>query len=103
VKITLVASARTNFMKISPIVREFKRIGFRNFDIVHTGQHYVYKMSMVFFNELEIPKPDYSLNVGSGTHADQTSKVMIEFEKVCIAEKPDVVVVGDANSIIFHD
>ncbi|MEW6654789.1 MAG: UDP-N-acetylglucosamine 2-epimerase (non-hydrolyzing), partial [Bacteroidota bacterium] len=69
--------------------------------ICHTGQHYDEKMSKVFFEELEMPKPDYYLGIGSGSHAEQTGKVMIEFEKVLIQEKPDlVIVVGDVNSTI---
>ncbi len=55
--------------------------------LIHTGQHYDYEMSKVFFEELELPKPNYFLNAGSGTHAEQTAKVMIEFEKVCIKHR----------------
>ncbi|SVC06548.1 uncharacterized protein METZ01_LOCUS259402, partial [marine metagenome] len=88
-------------MKIAPLVWEFKRRGFKSYIIVHTGQHYDYKMSNVFIDELELPEPKYYLNAGSGTHAEQTAKVMIEFEKVCHREKPDlVVVVGDVNSTL---
>ncbi|MGR3302845.1 MAG: UDP-N-acetylglucosamine 2-epimerase, partial [Candidatus Scalindua sp.] len=61
--------------------------------LVHTGQHYDYEMSKVFFEDLEIPEPDIYLEVGSGTHAEQSAKVMIEFEKVLMAEKPDIVIV----------
>lgn len=69
--------------------------------ICHTGQHYDEKMSKVFFEELEMPVPDYYLGIGSGSHAEQTAKVMIEFEKVLLKEKPDlVIVVGDVNSTI---
>ncbi len=100
-KILLVAGARPNFMKIAPMVWEFKKRSFREFQVVHTGQHYDYEMSKVFFEELDLQEPDYFLNVGSGTHAEQTARVMIEFEKVCVKEKPDVtVVVGDVNSTL---
>ncbi len=98
-KIINVASARPNFMKIAPLMDEFKN---RDKDIdaklLHTGQHYDYEMSKIFFDELGIPEPDFHLGVGSGTHAEQTAKVMVEFEKVLAAEQPDwVVVVGDVN------
>jgi UDP-N-acetylglucosamine 2-epimerase (non-hydrolysing) len=69
--------------------------------LVHTGQHYDANMSDTFFKELKIPKPDYNLGIGSGSHAEQTAKTMIEFEKVCLKEKPDlVIVVGDVNATI---
>ena len=101
-KLIAVAGARPNFMKIAPLVRELTN---NKHDIqcslVHTGQHYDYDMSKVFFNELGIPEPDYFLNVGSGSHAAQTAKVMTEFETVCLRDRPDiVVVVGDVNSTL---
>jgi UDP-N-acetylglucosamine 2-epimerase (non-hydrolysing) len=69
--------------------------------IVHTGQHYDYEMSQAFFDDLEIPKPDFFLAAGSGSHAIQTAKIMVGFEEVCLSEKPDiVVVVGDVNSTL---
>jgi UDP-N-acetylglucosamine 2-epimerase (non-hydrolysing) len=99
-KIILVAGARPNFMKISPVSEALSknRIGHK---ILHTGQHYDEDMSKVFFHDLGMPEPDIYLGVGSGTHAEQTGKIMIEFEKTCFAEKPDlVVVVGDVNSTV---
>src|SRR5205809_3845446 len=101
-KILLIAGARPNFMKIAPIVRALKqREDQFDFKIVHTGQHYDREMSDVFFEELEIPKPDHHLDVGSGSHADQTARIMVRFEKVCEEEKPDLVlVVGDVNSTL---
>ena len=69
--------------------------------IVHTGQHYDAKMSDVFFNQLELPQPHYFLGIGGGTHAQQTAKIMLEFEKVMETEQPDLVlVVGDVTSTI---
>ncbi|SVE03081.1 uncharacterized protein METZ01_LOCUS455935, partial [marine metagenome] len=98
-KIIVVVGARPNFIKIAPLIWEFNRRGFNCYSIVHSGQHYDYKMSDVFFNELKLPEPTYYLNAGSGTHAEQTANVMVEFEKVCLREKPDIViVVGDVNT-----
>ena len=98
--IYLIAGARPNFMKIAPLIKELKKTDF-TFKIIHTGQHYDYEMSKIFFDDLEIPKPDIFLNVGSASHAVQTAKIMIEFEKVILKETPDlVVVVGDVNSTI---
>lgn len=106
-EIFLVAGARPNFMKIAPLVHQLKSLQagkptsekMIRYKLVHTGQHYDYEMSKVFFEELDIPEPDYFLDAGSGSHAEQTAKVMMEFEKVCLEEKPDVVVVvGDVNS-----
>ncbi|MFQ6083137.1 MAG: non-hydrolyzing UDP-N-acetylglucosamine 2-epimerase [Methanosarcinales archaeon] len=106
-RVILVGGARPNFMKIAPLVRAIRAHNGRNlgtiieFKIVHTGQHYDYEMSKVFFKELEIPDPDIYLGVGSGNHGEQTGKIMIEFEKVMWNEKPDiVVVVGDVNSTL---
>lgn len=106
-KIFLVAGARPNFMKIAPIIRAINGRNHRNetnqinCKIVHTGQHYDYEMSEAFFKDLEIPKPDYFLDSGSGSHAEQTAKIMVAFEKVCFEEKPDMVmVVGDVNSTL---
>jgi UDP-N-acetylglucosamine 2-epimerase (non-hydrolysing) len=94
-----VVGARPNFMKVAPIWRVLE--GKTEFDrkLVHTGQHYDDNMSKVFFDDLRLPRPDVYLGVGSGSHGEQTGKVMIEFERVVAAERPDlVVVVGDVNS-----
>jgi len=102
-KIFLIAGARPNSRKIAPIVRAIKAWKGQGLDfkIVHTGQHYDFDMSQSFFDDLEIPKPDYSLSAGSGSHAEQTAKIMVSFEKVCMDETPDViVVVGDVNSTL---
>jgi len=102
-KIFIVAGARPNFIKIAPIARALNKRNSTSlaWKIVHTGQHYDFEMSQAFFDELEIPEPDFFLNVGSDSHALQTAKIMIEFEKVCLEEKPDlVIVVGDVNSTL---
>lgn len=100
--ILLVAGARPNFMKVAPVLRQLAKYP-KLFAprLVHTGQHYDADMSDVFFDELDLPKPDRFLGVGSGSHAEQTAKVMIAFEKVCLEDSPDlVVVVGDVNSTL---
>jgi UDP-N-acetylglucosamine 2-epimerase (non-hydrolysing) len=102
IKIILVAGARPNFMKVAPLWLEMNRLP-TDFEpiILHTGQHYDYEMSKVFFEDLALPEPHYFLGVGSGTHAEQTGKTMIEFEKVIRNEHPDLVVVfGDVNSTL---
>ena len=101
-KIISVVGARPNFMKVAPIHRAFQKYNRQiNHLICHTGQHYDEKMSKIFFNDLELPQPDFYLGVGSGSHAEQTGKIMIEFEKVLLQEKPDlIIVVGDVNSTI---
>lgn len=100
-KVFLVVGARPNFMKMSPLYFELiKEKGVKT-SIVHTGQHYDYEMSQAFFEEFDLPKPNYFLGAGSGTHAEQTGKIMIQFEKVLSKEKPDLVVVfGDVNSTL---
>lgn len=100
--IYLVAGARPNFMKIAPLVRALAQQS-QHFKcrIIHTGQHFDRAMSDVFFEELGIPQPDHLLECGGGTHAEQTAKIMIGFEKICQHERPDcVVVVGDVNSTL---
>lgn len=104
-KLTLIAGARPNFMKIAPVLRAIddfnkgnKRIEYR---LVHTGQHYDQAMSDTFFKELSIPEPDINLNSGSGTQATQTAAIMTRFEEDLIAHPADfVVVVGDVNSTL---
>ena len=100
-KIINVVGARPNFMKIAPIMRAMKAYRKIKPLLVHTGQHYDANMSDAFFKDLEVPKPDIHLEVGSGTHASQTARVMERFEKVLFKEKPDLVlVVGDVNSTL---
>jgi len=93
-----VVGARPNFMKIAPLHRAFQKHSVLESKIVHTGQHYDEKMSDIFFNQLELPKPDYYLGVQGGSHAFQKAHVMLKFEEVLLLEKPDLVlVVGDVN------
>ena len=96
-----VAGARPNFMKIAPIARRAAATPGISLTLVHTGQHYDDKLSKIFFEELGIPKPDVNLEVGSGSHAQQTAAVMSAFEPVLLERRPDMVlVVGDVNSTI---
>jgi len=100
-KIICVCGARPNFIKVAPLMYAFKKNG--NFDtlVVHTGQHYDENMSKLFFDELNIPKPDVNLEVGSASHAIQTAEIMKAFEPIVLNYKPEVVlVVGDVNSTI---
>ena len=99
-KLALVVGARPNFMKAAPLMRELRKHPERFMPIlIHTGQHYDTKMSDLFFTELGMPMPDIFLGVGSGTHAEQTARIMIEMEKSLTAEHPDLTVVfGDINS-----
>src|SRR4029077_7053841 len=96
--------ARPNFMKVAPIIAAIKRHNDDADDairhvLVHTGQHYDETMSGAFFHDLQLPKPDVWLGVGSGSHAAQTAEIMKSFEGVLSAERPEfVVVVGDVNS-----
>ncbi|HUF79548.1 MAG TPA: UDP-N-acetylglucosamine 2-epimerase (non-hydrolyzing) [Burkholderiales bacterium] len=101
-RLCLVGGARPNFMKIAPIARELQaRSGRFTHTLVHTGQHYDHQMSGVFFEELGIPPPDHFLDAGSGSHAQQTARIMTSFEPVCRRLAPDiVVVVGDVNSTL---
>ena len=100
-KILHVVGARPNFMKVAPILARLRKQGGVRQILVHTGQHYDSKMSDVFFQDLGMPDPDVHLGVGSGSHAQQTAKVMVEIEPVLLRERPDVVVVaGDVNSTV---
>jgi UDP-N-acetylglucosamine 2-epimerase (non-hydrolysing) len=100
-KILNIVGARPNFMKVAPLHRAFMaRPGIES-KIVHTGQHYDARMSDVFFNQLELPQPDYYLGVVAGSQTQQTADIMLKFEPVVQAEQPDIVlVVGDVTSTI---
>lgn len=96
-----ICGARPNFMKVAPIWRAIAARGALGQKLVHTGQHYDPSMSDVFFKDLGLPVPDIALGVGSGSHAEQTAKVMVELEKVVQKDRPDLIsVVGDVNSTL---
>jgi UDP-N-acetylglucosamine 2-epimerase (non-hydrolysing) len=102
-KIFLVAGARPNFMKVAPLMEAFRATKHQLPELqpllVHTGQHYDAQMSDEFFRDLGMPTPDIHLGAGSGSHAEQTARVMVAFEKICLEHRPAlVVVVGDVNS-----
>jgi UDP-N-acetylglucosamine 2-epimerase (non-hydrolysing) len=102
IKVLHVVGARPNFMKTAPIMAEMARYpDLFHQTLVHTGQHYDYNMSRVFFDDLDMPDPDEFLDVGSGTHAEQTARIMLAFEPVLMKYLPDwVFVVGDVNSTL---
>src|SRR5262245_33259421 len=99
-KIINVVGARPNLIKMAPIVAALaKHPKAFNQLLVHTGQHYDERMSRLFLDDLDLPRPDVNLEVGSGSHAKQTGRVMAAFEEACLSECPDlVIVVGDVNS-----
>jgi len=101
-RVLSVVGARPNYMKVAPLHRALATYGDRvEHVLVHTGQHYDAELSDIFFRELQLPPPVYFLGVGSGTHAEQTARVMLAFEPVCMELRPDlVVVVGDVNSTL---
>lgn len=99
-KIAIVLGTRPEIIKMAPVVRELER---RNADflIIHTGQHYSYNLDRVFFEQLSLPPAKYNLEVGSGSHAEQTAGALIGVEKILQEEKPDIVLVeGDTNSVL---
>ena len=100
IKILNVVGARPNFMKVAPLMREYARFPDRiEAALLHTGQHYDEAMSSVFFAQLGLREPDFYLGVGSGSHAQQTGRIMIAFEEAVLKHRPDlIVVVGDVNS-----
>jgi UDP-N-acetylglucosamine 2-epimerase (non-hydrolysing) len=97
--IHLIAAARPNFMKVAPLYHALRAAPDFDVALVHTGQHYDPNMSDAFFRDLGLPDPDHHLGVGSGSHAEQTARVMLAYEPVAVAERPAwTVVVGDVNS-----
>lgn len=99
-KIISIVGARPEFIQSSPVSQALKDRGHQEI-LVHTGQHYDYKMSQTFFDELGIPAPGYNLEAGSGTHGRQTAEILIRLEEVLLAEKPNLVIIrGDTNSTV---
>jgi UDP-N-acetylglucosamine 2-epimerase (non-hydrolysing) len=100
VKSAIILGTRPEIIKMSPVVREYERLRLDCF-ILHSGQHYSYNLDRVFFEQLGLPSPKYNLSVGSGTHAEETGKMLIGIEKALFKEKPDVVLVeGDTNTVL---
>ena len=99
-KLSIILGTRPEIIKMSPIIRECERRGLDYF-ILHTGQHYSYNMDEVFFGQLELPAPKYNLDIGSGSHAQETGKMLIGIERILLREKPDIVLVeGDTNTVL---
>jgi UDP-N-acetylglucosamine 2-epimerase (non-hydrolysing) len=99
-KISIVLGTRPEIIKFSPIIRECVKLR-EDVNILHTGQHYSYNMDRVFFEQLRLPEAEHNLDVGSGTHAEQTGRMLIGTEKILLKEKPDVVLVeGDTNTVL---
>ncbi|AEF95929.1 non-hydrolyzing UDP-N-acetylglucosamine 2-epimerase [Methanotorris igneus] len=99
-KLSIILGTRPEIIKLSPIIRELEG---RNLDwsLIHTNQHYSENMDRIFFQELNLPNPKYNLGVGSGTHGEQTGRMLIKIEKVLLKERPDVVIVqGDTNTVL---
>ena len=101
-KIARIVGARPNFMKSAPLVKELPRHpDIFETQLIHTGQHYNHELSQLFFDQLKMPQPDIYLGVGSGSHAEQTAKIMVSLEKILIEQKPVLIVVfGDVNSTL---
>ncbi len=100
-KVLQIVGARPNFMKVAPLHPAIQAMEGWESKIVHTGQHFDAKMSDVFFTQLELPKPDFFLGIGGGTHSEVTAKIMLAFEPIVQAEKPDlIIVVGDVTSTL---
>ncbi len=99
-KVAVVVGTRPEIIKMTPIIKELEKRG-ADFFVVHTGQHYSYNMDEVFFKQLKLPHANFKLEVGSGSHAEETAKILIGVEEILKHEKPDIVLVeGDTNSVL---
>ena len=99
-KIAVILGTRPEIIKMSPIIRELEARQ-ADYFILHTGQHYSYSLDEVFFQQLELPQPKYNIGVGSGSHAEETGKMLIGIERILSDEKPGIVLIeGDTNSIL---
>jgi len=99
-KVAVVVGTRPEIIKTAPIIKELEKRG-ADFFIIHTGQHYSYNMDEVFFKQLKLPHTNFKLDVGSGSHSEQTAKILIGVEEILKHENPDIVLVeGDTNSVL---
>jgi UDP-N-acetylglucosamine 2-epimerase (non-hydrolysing) len=99
-KISVVLGTRPEIIKLAPLIKELQKKQ-ADFFILHTGQHYSYQLDKVFFDQLELPQPRYNIDVGSGSHAEETGKMLIGIEKILLEEKPDIVFIeGDTNTVL---
>jgi len=98
--ISIILGTRPEIIKMAPVIRACQ-VRQLDYSVIHTGQHYSYEMDRIFFNELELPEPDYNLDVGSASHAEQTGKIMTGIEKICRDSSTDIVLVqGDTNTVL---
>jgi UDP-N-acetylglucosamine 2-epimerase (non-hydrolysing) len=98
--ISIILGTRPEIIKMAPVIRACRKKGIP-YSVLHTGQHYSYDMDRIFFEELELPRPEHNLDVGSKSHAEQTGKIMTGVEKILIANPPDIVLVqGDTNTVL---
>ena len=99
-RIAIILGTRPEIIKLAPVIRELDRKQ-ADFFILHTGQHYSYYLDKVFFEQLELPQPRYNLEVGSGSHAEETGRMLVGIEKLLLKESPDIILVeGDTNSVL---
>ncbi len=99
-KIAIILGTRPEIIKMAPLIKLYQKDR-ADFFLLHTGQHYTYQMDKVFFDQLKLPQPQYNIDIGSGSHAEQTGKMLIGIEKILLKEKPDLVLVeGDTNSVL---